>query len=242
MIDKLAVEVAKHTLIYISEEMGVALRKSAYSPNIRERADHSCAVLDQAAGTIGQAEHIPVHIGSLPLGLRNTLRYLENKGIKPRSGEMYYLNDPYIAGTHLNDITVLRPVFLEDRLVGYTVNKAHHVDVGGVTPASIGTEATNLTQEGVVIEPTKIVESNQLLETAAQKFASKTRMPGVVLGDLRAQVAANLLGDRRLVEFVSKIGVDTFTEACAAILDQTYRLLWLNMKRCQRENSLARIS
>ena len=222
-IDKLAVEVTKHTLTYISEEMGVALRKSAYSPNIRERADHSCAVLDGAGQTIGQAEHIPVHIGSLPLGLRNTLQHLESRGIKLRSGEMYFLNDPYIAGTHLNDVTVLRPVFLQGRLIGYTANKAHHVDVGGITPASIGTEATNLTQEGVVVEPTKIVESNQLLENVAREFASKTRMPGVVLGDLRAQVAANLLGDRRLVELVSKIGIDTFTDSCGAILDHTYR-------------------
>jgi len=223
MNDKLVVEITKHTLTYISEEMGVALRKSAYSPNIRERADHSCAVLDDAGRTIGQAEHIPVHIGSLPLGLRNTLGYLEENGIEPRQGEMYFLNDPYIAGTHLNDITLLRPIFLNERLIGYTANKAHHVDVGGISPASIGTQATELDQEGVVIEPTKLVESNRLLGEVANAFARKTRMPTVVLGDLRAQVAANLLGDERLTEFVSKIGIETFTNSCAAILDQTYK-------------------
>ena len=220
--DKLVVEITKHTLTYISEEMGVALRKSAYSPNIRERADHSCAVLDHLGRTIGQAEHIPVHIGSLPLGLRNTLGYLASEGVEPRPGEMYFLNDPYIAGTHLNDVTVLRPVFLNGRLIGYTANKAHHVDVGGISPASIGTKATDLSHEGVVIEPTKLVEADQLLGRVANEFASKTRMPSVVLGDLRAQVAANLLGDRRLVELVSKIGTDTFTDACTTILDQTY--------------------
>jgi N-methylhydantoinase B len=222
MADKLVVEITKHTLTYISEEMGVALRKSAYSPNIRERADHSCALLDGAGQTIGQAEHIPVHIGSLPLGLRNTLEYLKEHGVQPQPGEMYFLNDPYIAGTHLNDVTVLRPVFLNGRLIGYAANKAHHVDVGGISPASIGTKATDLSQEGVVMEPTKLMESNQLIGTAANQFASKTRMPAVVLGDLRAQVAANLLGDRRLTEFVSKIGIDTFTSSCAAILHQTY--------------------
>jgi N-methylhydantoinase B len=221
--DKVVVEITKHTLTYISEEMGVALRKSAYSPNIRERADHSCAVLDNAGRTIGQAEHIPVHIGSLPLGLRNTLAYLNRKGIQPQPGEMYFLNDPYIAGTHLNDVTVLRPVFLMGRLIGYIANKAHHVDVGGISPASIGTKATELSQEGVVIEPTKVVESDQLMMQVAEEFASKTRMPTVVLGDLRAQVAANLLGDRRLVELVSKIGIEIFTNACTTILDQTYR-------------------
>ena len=221
--DKLAVEITKHTLTYISEEMGVALRKSAYSPNIRERADHSCAVLDDAGRTIGQAEHIPVHIGSLPLGLRNTLAYLRENGIEPKQGEMYFLNDPYVAGTHLNDVTVLRPVFLNGQLIGYTANKAHHVDVGGISPASIGTQATALNEEGVVIEPTKLVESNQLLGQVANEFASKTRMPAMVLGDLRAQVAANLLGDRRLVEFVSKTGIEAFMNSCAAVLDQTHR-------------------
>ncbi len=221
--DRLIVEVTKHTLTYISEEMGVALRKSAYSPNIRERADHSCAVLDALGRTIGQAEHIPVHIGSLPLGLRNTLAYLKSKEIEPRTGEMYFLNDPYIAGTHLNDVTVLRPVFLSGQLIGYTANKAHHVDVGGISPASIGMNATDLSQEGVVIPPTKLVESDQLLMHVADEFAHKTRMPGVVLGDLRAQVASNLLGDKRLTEHVSKIGHDTFTNACTAILDQTHK-------------------
>jgi N-methylhydantoinase B len=221
--DRVIVEVTKHTLTYISEEMGVALKKSAYSPNIRERADHSCAVLDALGRTIGQAEHIPVHIGSLPLGLRNTLANLKSRGIEPRLGEMYFLNDPYIAGTHLNDVTVLRPVFLIDRLIGYAANKAHHVDVGGISPASIGMKATDLGQEGVVIAPTRLVESDQLLMSIANEFAHKTRMPGVVLGDLRAQVAANLLGDKRLIELVSKIGIDTFTDACTAILDQTYK-------------------
>ena len=231
MDDKIVVEVTKHTLIYISEEMGVALRKSAYSPNIRERADHSCAVLDDAGRTIGQAEHIPVHIGSLPLGLRNTLESLRKNGVEPRQGEMYFLNDPYIAGTHLNDVTVLRPVFLNGRLISYTANKAHHVDVGGISPASIGTEATVLNQEGVVIEPTKLVESNRLLERVASEFASKTRMPAIVLGDLRAQVAANLLGDGRLTEFVSKIGIETFMNSCARILDQTYRFTLAEYKK-----------
>ena len=222
MTDKLLIEVTKHALTYISEEMGVALRKSAYSPNIRERADFSCAVLDAEGRTIGQAEHIPVHIGSLPLGLRNTLAYLKSNGIEPSAGEMYYLNDPYIAGTHLNDVTVLRPVFLGQRLVGYTANKAHHVDVGGISPASIGTQATDLSQEGIVLPPTRLVKSDHMLADEVNQFAERTRMPRIVLGDLRAQVAANLLGDRRLVELIAKIGIKAFTEACQAILEHTY--------------------
>ncbi|MEM4274141.1 MAG: hydantoinase B/oxoprolinase family protein, partial [Candidatus Caldarchaeum sp.] len=112
----ITVEIVRHSLLYISEEMGVALRKSAFSPNIRERADHSCAILDSVGRLIGQAEHIPVHIGSLPLGLRNTIKYLEQKGVEVSPGDMFVLNDPYIAGTHLNDVTTIRPVFFNGRL------------------------------------------------------------------------------------------------------------------------------
>ncbi|HLQ03540.1 MAG TPA: hydantoinase B/oxoprolinase family protein, partial [Nitrososphaerales archaeon] len=129
--DLATIEVVKHGLIYVSEEMGVSLRKSAFSPNIRERADHSCAILDPEERTVGQAEQIPVHIGSFPVGLRNTLTYLRREGVQPAEGEMYVVNDPYIAGTHLNDIVLIRPVFLKGEILGYVANKAHHVDVGG---------------------------------------------------------------------------------------------------------------
>ncbi len=123
--DLATTEVVKHGLIYVSEEMGVSLRKSAFSPNIRERADHSCAILDPEERTVGQAEQIPVHIGSFPVGLRNTLTYLRREGVQPAEGEMYVVNDPYIAGTHLNDIVLIRPVFLKGEILGYVANKAH---------------------------------------------------------------------------------------------------------------------
>ena len=222
--DKLSVEVVKHSLTYISEEMGIALRKSAYSPNIRERADHSCAILDVNGRTIGQAEHIPVHIGSLPLGLRCTLQYLERQGVETRAGDMFIVNDPYIAGTHLNDVTLIRPVFLEDELIGYTANKAHHVDIGGMTPASINSHATELVQEGILLPPVKLMDANKLRNEIVNILATNTRMPEVTLGDLRAQVAANLLGERRLVELVSSVGDEAFQDSCAKMLDQTNEL------------------
>jgi len=222
--DKLTVEVVKHSLAYISEEMGIALRKSAYSPNIRERADHSCAILDPYGRTIGQAEHIPVHIGSLPLGLRNSLECLEREHTEISAGDMFVVNDPYIAGTHLNDVTLIRPVFLENQLIGYTANKAHHVDVGGMTPASINSQATELLQEGILLPPVKLMEGSRLRNDVVQILTSNTRMPEVTLGDLRAQLAANLLGERRLLELVSRIGLEVFWESCGAVLDQTNRL------------------
>ncbi|MCS6784053.1 MAG: hydantoinase B/oxoprolinase family protein [Candidatus Caldarchaeum sp.] len=220
---KLEVELVKHSLVYISEEMGVALRKSAYSPNIRERADHSCAILDASGKLIGQAEHIPVHIGSLPLGLRNTLKYLAEKDVEVSEGDMYVLNDPYIAGTHLNDVTTIRPVFYGGKLVAYVANKAHQVDVGGIDPSSITIRAETIWHEGLVIPPVKLMEKNKLVSDVLEIIKSNTRMPEVTLGDLRAQVAANILGEKKLIELIEKVSYPVFVEAVENVLDRTHR-------------------
>jgi N-methylhydantoinase B len=214
-------EVVKHSLIYISEEMGVALRRSAFSPNIRERADHSCAILDAEGRLIGQAEHIPVHIGSLPLGLRNTLKYLDENGVEPRPGDMYVLNDPYIAGTHLNDVTTVRPVFVHGRLVAYVANKAHQVDVGGIDPSSISIRAETLWHEGFILPPVRLMKENRLVEDVVAIIKSNTRMPEVTLGDLRAQIAANLMGERKLLELIEKVTPEAFNEAVEDFLTKT---------------------
>lgn len=224
MRDKFTIELVRHSLAYISEEMGVALRKSAYSPNIRERADHSCALLDASGRTIGQAEHIPVHIGSFSLGLKNTLAYLEKEGVPPSLGDMFIVNDPYLSGTHLNDVTLIRPVFLGDQIIGYAANKAHHVDVGGKSPASINPFARDLDDEGIVIPPTRLMEKNDLVSSFVESFSESTRMRDTTLGDLRAQLAANLLGEKRLLELVDRIGRDAFSITCDELLEQTHRL------------------
>jgi N-methylhydantoinase B len=212
--------ILRNALEYTSEEMAVALRRSAFSPNIRERADHSCAVLDRRGRIIGQAEQIPVHIGSLPFGLRRTLEYLKNEGIETHRGDMYVVNDPYISGTHLNDITVVRPVVRRGELLGYLANKAHHVDIGGMVPASISPRATELYQEGMVIEPSKLMESDKVVPEVLQFMRARTRLPEYLVGDLNAQIAANLLGERRFLEIVEKQG-DQFDEIVEAIIRQT---------------------
>lgn len=217
----LKVEVVKHSLLYISEEMGVALRKSAFSPNIRERADHSCAILDWDGRLVGQAEHIPVHIGSLPHGLKNTLQYLAEKNIEPQPGDMYLVNDPYIAGTHLNDVTIIRPIFIQNELIAYVANKAHHIDVGGIDPSSISVRAESLWQEGLVIPPVKLMKHDKLNEDIVEILRSNTRMPHTSLGDLRAQIAANLMGERKIKALVEKISLPVFREAVEEILART---------------------
>jgi N-methylhydantoinase B len=223
-VSRLQVEVIKHSLTYASEEMGVALRKSAYSPNIRERADHSCAILDHSGRTLGQAEHIPVHIGSFSLGLKQTLEYLKSEEIESSSGDMFIVNDPYISGTHLNDVTVIRPVFVNERMIGYAANKAHHVDVGGSTPASINPLARELSEEGVLIPPMKLMQKNELQLETLNRLTSRVRLPETTLGDLRAQIAANLLGERRILELSRKTTIEDFEKSCELIFDQTNRL------------------
>ncbi|MDQ2993295.1 MAG: hydantoinase B/oxoprolinase family protein, partial [Candidatus Eremiobacteraeota bacterium] len=129
--DPIVAEVIAGSLVYASEEMGIAVRNAAYSPNIKERLDHSCALFDARGRLVAQAEHIPVHLGSLPWGLVQTLAAIRARHGDVATGEMWVVNDPYLSGTHLNDVTVIRPIFFRDALVGFAANKAHHADVGG---------------------------------------------------------------------------------------------------------------
>jgi len=233
-IDKTTIEVVKHSLIYISDEMGVSLRKSAFSPNIRERADHSCAILDPTGKTVGQSEQIPVHIGSFPIGLRNTLEFLKKESVQPAEGDMFMVNDPYISGTHLNDVVLIRPVFMKGELLGFVANKAHHVDVGGMVPASISPRATELYQEGLVLPPVRMMIRDRLEKQVVEILQSNSRVPDSTLGDLRAQVAANLLGERRLLELARMTELSSFREVFDEIMEQTHRLALIEYGKLPR--------
>ncbi|HYY48361.1 MAG TPA: hydantoinase B/oxoprolinase family protein [Thermoplasmata archaeon] len=233
-IEPVTAEIIKHSLIYAAEEMGVALKKSAYSPNIRERADHSCALLDGRGRTVAQAEHIPVHLGSLPWGLRNTLAHLDREGIALEEGDMILLNNPYIAGTHLNDVTVIRPVFLDGKPEAYAANKAHHADVGGAVPGSIGAASEEIFQEGIILPPVKILRRDEFQVDLVRALTSNVRMPEVTMGDLRAQIAANLLGERRIREVVDRYGAAAVRASWDRILDQTERTVRMEYGKMPR--------
>ena len=165
-LDPTTTEIVRNSLVYASEEMGIALRNSAYSPNIRERLDHSAAIFDDQARLLAQAEHIPVHLGSLPWGLVKTLEYCDREGIDLEESSMIMVNNPYIAGTHLNDVTVIRPIYQSNRLIAYAANKAHHADVGGKVPGSISIDAKSLFEEGVVIDPVCVIRKNRFVDRA----------------------------------------------------------------------------
>jgi N-methylhydantoinase B len=188
------------------EEMGAALIRSAYSANIKERHDCSTAIFDAAGELVMQAEHIPVHLGSMPDAVAAVI------DLEQAPEKSWILNDPYRGGTHLPDITLISPVFADDELIGFAACRAHHADVGGPTPGSMPANSTRLEDEGVVIPPTP-ASDDVLLELAAQM-----RFPQQRLADLRAQEAANKIGVRRLGELAERYGRPHLRAAMEEIL------------------------
>ncbi|AAL63893.1 N-methylhydantoinase B (hyuB) [Pyrobaculum aerophilum str. IM2] len=199
-------ELIYRATVYIAEEAGIALRNSAFSPNIRERMDHSVAVLNASGEIVAQAEHIPVHLGSFYVGVKNLFNALREAGVELEEGDVVALNDPYISGTHLNDVMVVTPVFWRGRLVAYIVNKAHHVDVGGPVPGSINPSAKTIYEEGFVLPPVKIIKRGEVNKEALSIWLSNVKTPEATIGDLNAQIAANRVGTRRIVELFDKYG------------------------------------
>jgi N-methylhydantoinase B len=229
--DSITAEIIRNSLVYASEEMGIALRNSSYSPNIRERMDHSAAIFDNGGRLLAQAEHIPVHLGSMPWGLSKTLDYCNEEGIGLHPFSMLMVNNPYIAGTHLNDVTVIRPIYYSKRLVGYAANKAHHADVGGRVPGSISVDSKSLFEEGVVVDPKYLMRKNRFVQNAVTDFISKSRTPKERVGDLKAQTAANITGERRVLELVRKHGWKTFREACGESRRKAEKLMRLRLSK-----------
>jgi len=208
--DPVTLHIISNSLLYASEEMGLALRNAAYSPNIKERMDHSAAIFDREGRLLAQAEHIPVHLGSLPWGLNNMIEECRRESIDLVDGSMVVSNDPYITGTHLNDVTVVAPVFHGRELVAFAVNKAHHSDVGGKVPGSISMKARSLFEEGFVMEPTYLLRNSEIIGRTVERLSTASRTPQERRGDVRAQVAANVTGARRIGELISKYGMENF--------------------------------
>jgi len=221
-VDPVTAEVIKGALIYAAEEMGITLRNSAYSPNIKERMDCSCTIFDHKKRLAAQAEHIPVHLGSMAWAVQEGLKHFKG-GLE--EGDMILFNDPYISGTHLPDITLISPIFLDDEIIGYAANKAHHSDVGGKAPGSMAGDATELYQEGIIIPPVKFVAKGKIDEDLASLILSNVRTPGVRMGDLRAQMAANILGERKVLEIAKRYGVDVLHEAIEAVMDYSEKMM-----------------
>jgi len=226
--DPVRLEIYKHLFAAIAEEMGMVLRKASFSPNIKERRDFSCAIFDGQGRMIAQAAHIPVHLGSMPLSVKAAVEHFAGD-LHP--GDVVVLNDPFRGGTHLPDITMVSPVYLPSpsrkeaggEVIGFVASRAHHADVGGMTPGSmpVGRE---IFQEGLIIPPVKLVKAGKMEQDILELILANVRTPQERRGDLSAQIAANQRGAERLLEMVTRYGTDEVTEAEVQLLAYTERM------------------
>jgi 5-oxoprolinase (ATP-hydrolysing) len=210
-VDPVMLEVFNNLFMSIAEQMGLSLANTAYSVNIKERLDFSCALFDAHGNLIANAPHMPVHLGSMSESIKTVIR--RNAGrIEP--GDVYVLNDPYNGGTHLPDVTVITPVFGEQgsEILFYVGSRGHHADIGGITPGSMPPFSRTVDDEGVLIDNVKLVEAGQLLEERMRKLLASAKHPArnidQNLADLRAQIAANEKGVRELLRMVEHFGLD----------------------------------
>lgn len=220
-IDPIEFEIFKNLFVSIAEEMGVTLCRTGFSPNIKERLDYSCAVYDGRGRTIAQGDHMPVHLGAMPLSVRAAIDHV---AMEP--GDVVMLNDPFRGGTHLPDITLVAPVFLSRSgpPAFYVANRAHHSDVGGMSPGSMPL-AREVYQEGLIIPPVRLVRRGEIVPEVLALVLANVRTPDEREGDLTAQIAANRVGERRLREAVAKYGRRKVDHYAAAAQDYTERVL-----------------
>jgi len=202
-VDPVKLEIFKSIYSSVAEEMGVSLRRSAFSPNIKERRDYSCAVFNQDGVLIAQGDHMPVHLGSMPMSVRVALDTVE---LGP--GDIVVLNDPYAGGTHLPDVTMVAAVFgllPSDPPLFYVANRAHHADIGGATPGSMG-RADEIYQEGLRIPPVRLMIGGRINDDVMRLISANVRIPEEREGDLTAQLGAIATGGQRLLEIVERYG------------------------------------
>ncbi|MCC6301255.1 MAG: hydantoinase B/oxoprolinase family protein [Gammaproteobacteria bacterium] len=205
----------------VCEEMGAVLRRTAFSPNIKDRLDFSCAVFDAAGELCAQAAHIPVHLGSMAYAMRDVVG-----GLEWRPGDMVILNDPFLGGTHLPDVTLIAPVFAgagAERPAGFVANRAHHADIGAVTPGSMPISG-RLEEEGMILPPTFILRGGEIDVAVMERITAVTRNSLQNRGDFAAQISANRCGLARLESLVSRLGVEAYRDALRALNDYAERL------------------
>ncbi|MFQ5745051.1 MAG: hydantoinase B/oxoprolinase family protein, partial [Acidobacteriota bacterium] len=202
--DPVQLEIFRSLFHSVAEEMGMTLCRTSFSPNIKERRDYSCAIFDDDGQIVAQGDHMPVHLGSMPLSVEAAI-----ERVQMGPGDVVVLNDPFAGGTHLPDITLVQPVFLDDGSAPayYVANRAHHSDVGGISPGSMPL-STSIYQEGIRIPPLRLVRAGEVNEEVMGLILANVRTPKEREGDLTAQIASNRTGERRLRAIAAKYGAE----------------------------------
>ena len=220
--DAVTLEVFRHLFTALTEEMGAALRRASFSPNIKERRDYSCALFSPQAVPVALGDHMPVHLGAMPMSVRAALDELGTLGV----GDVACLNDPFRGGTHLPDITLISPVYVEsgDDLLGYVASRAHHSDVGGTSPGSMPL-AQEIYQEGLRIPPVLLSRSGERQTDVWNLILANVRTPLERRGDLEAQLAALHTGRRRLLEIARRRGASATLAAMDDLVEYADRLV-----------------
>lgn len=229
------VEVLQNRLISIAYETGAVLRRTGHSPNIRDRADFSCILADEDGNIIAQAEHMPGHLGMLAVAMIKICAHIPKNRWK--KGDVLMFNNPYLGAAHLNDIRIVVPIFLGERLIAFAANLAHHADVGGMVPGSMPAHATELFQEGVQIPPVMLYKEGVLQQDIMDFLLANVRTPEERQGDIQAQVASAQLGARRVIEVVDKLGYEIFIRHKNAMMDQSERLMRTKIKEMLPEGA-----
>ncbi len=217
--DPTTLEIYRALFTSVAEEMGIALRRTAFSPNIKERRDYSCAVFDAHGRVIAQGDHMPVHLGSMPMAVAAALDVIEI-----RAGDVVAVNDPFAGGTHLPDVTLVMPVVKGKRIMFYVANRAHHADIGGATPGSMGL-ATDIYGEGIRIPPIRLVRGGELDHDTMRLLLANVRGNVERRGDFDAQIGSLKTGATRLLEIVERRGEREANEYAAHLIDYSARLM-----------------
>ncbi|MDH3559627.1 MAG: hydantoinase B/oxoprolinase family protein [Gammaproteobacteria bacterium] len=224
-MDAIELSIFSSRIAAACDEMGAVLRRAAFSTNIKDRLDYSCAVFDPQGQLCAQAAHIPVHLGSMAYAMRDLVA-----GLQWAPGDMVVVNDPYLGGTHLPDVTLIAPVYLHKLLIGFVANRAHHADIGAHSPGSMPV-SRSLEEEGLIISPRHLLREDRVVPGCLEAITAATANPQQMDGDMAAQISANHTGVQRLLQLAGPMGAGPYLAGLDAVNDYAARLAAQALKR-----------
>jgi N-methylhydantoinase B len=216
-MDAIQLSIFSSRISSVCDEMGAVLRRAAFSPNIRDRLDYSCAVFDPQGQLCAQAAHIPVHLGSMAYAMAELVQCRDWL-----PGDMVVVNDPFQGGTHLPDVTLIAPVFVDQQCAAFVANRAHHADIGADSPGSMPI-ANRLEQEGLIISPTALVKNGEIQQAVLDWISAATHNTAITRGDFSAQISANRSGVKRIHELLAGMGMDAWLNGLKILNDYAER-------------------